>query len=202
MEISQKYKFNLPSSADDDIADINDISDNFRIIDNNVLNADEVNKMIEEAGSGIDRFEINEYGELIVYFLNGNIENLGRIVGEMGPSGVYYGTEEPTDASHPVWINPEGIGFDTVPATQDYVDKEVAEAKSYADELVEGINVPIKTSQLINDTNFVTAVDIPYVPTNLSEFANDAGFRKITYGTNAPDDATGDEGDIYIQIIQ
>ena len=33
MEKSAKYNFNLPNSANDEIADINDISDNFRIID-------------------------------------------------------------------------------------------------------------------------------------------------------------------------
>ena len=33
MEKSKNYNFNLPNSANDEIADINDISDNFRIID-------------------------------------------------------------------------------------------------------------------------------------------------------------------------
>ena len=33
MEKSANYNFNLPNSANDEIADINDISDNFRIID-------------------------------------------------------------------------------------------------------------------------------------------------------------------------
>ena len=36
MEKSKKYGFNLPSRDTDDIADINQISDNFRIIEENV----------------------------------------------------------------------------------------------------------------------------------------------------------------------
>lgn len=36
MEKSANYKFNLPNSANDEIADINDISDNFRIIDEKI----------------------------------------------------------------------------------------------------------------------------------------------------------------------
>lgn len=65
MELSTKYAFKLPNSANDEIADINDISDNFRIIDANMNYADEnfeptstkaasgkaVNEAIEEAGS-------------------------------------------------------------------------------------------------------------------------------------------------------
>lgn len=36
MEKSANYNFNLPNSANDEIADINDISDNFRIIDEKI----------------------------------------------------------------------------------------------------------------------------------------------------------------------
>ena len=41
MELSTKYGFKLPNSANDEIADINDISDNFRIIDEFMDDADE-----------------------------------------------------------------------------------------------------------------------------------------------------------------
>ena len=65
MEKSTNYKFNLPNSANDEIADINDISDNFRIIDEVMNETDQtfkptstkaasgkaVNEAIEEAGS-------------------------------------------------------------------------------------------------------------------------------------------------------
>ena len=33
-------------------------------------------------------------------------EQLAELKGETGESGVYYGTEEPTDPTHPIWINP------------------------------------------------------------------------------------------------
>lgn len=33
-------------------------------------------------------------------------EQLAALKGETGESGVYYGTEEPTDPTHPIWINP------------------------------------------------------------------------------------------------
>ena len=33
-------------------------------------------------------------------------EQLADLKGETGESGVYYGTEEPTDPTHPIWINP------------------------------------------------------------------------------------------------
>lgn len=50
MEYSVNFGFNLPSSDADDIADINKISDNFRIIDENIP-ADTAEKigMIDEA---------------------------------------------------------------------------------------------------------------------------------------------------------
>lgn len=41
MEKSTNYNFNLPNSANDEIADINDISDNFRIIDETIKKTDQ-----------------------------------------------------------------------------------------------------------------------------------------------------------------
>lgn len=69
MEKSEKFGFNLPSSNSDDIADINQISDNFRIIDNKVLTNEELqsilskeleNKMDKwaEIDADLDRFAI------------------------------------------------------------------------------------------------------------------------------------------------
>lgn len=42
MEKSQKFGFNLPSRDADDIADINQISENFRIIDENVPSTEDL----------------------------------------------------------------------------------------------------------------------------------------------------------------
>lgn len=38
-------------------------------------------------------------------------EQLESLEGDTGPAGVYYGTEPPTDPSHPVWINPMGMEY-------------------------------------------------------------------------------------------
>lgn len=63
MEKSKNYNFNLPNSANDEIADINDISDNFRIIDEIMNETDQTfeptstkaasGKAVNEAISGI-----------------------------------------------------------------------------------------------------------------------------------------------------
>lgn len=69
MEISAKYGFNLPNSANDDIADINQISDNFRIIDEIMNKTDQTfeptstkaasGKAVSEAISGIQPIDEN-----------------------------------------------------------------------------------------------------------------------------------------------
>lgn len=41
-------------------------------------------------------------------------EQLADLKGNTGNPGVYYGTEEPTDPSHPIWINPEAA-METLP---------------------------------------------------------------------------------------
>ena len=41
-------------------------------------------------------------------------EQLAALKGETGEPGVYYGTEEPTDPTHPIWINPEAT-LETLP---------------------------------------------------------------------------------------
>ena len=48
----------------------------------------------------------------------------GVFDGEDGKSGVYVGTEEPTDPDVNVWINPNGEGTDEI-ATKEYVDEAI-----------------------------------------------------------------------------
>ena len=55
MEKSEKFSFNLPSSNSDDIADINQISDNFRIIDENIPSKDELKSEIEKEKIIVDQ---------------------------------------------------------------------------------------------------------------------------------------------------
>lgn len=69
METSANYGFNLPNSANDDIADINQISDNFRIIDSIMNETDQTfeptstkaasGKAVNEAISGIQPIDEN-----------------------------------------------------------------------------------------------------------------------------------------------
>lgn len=69
METSANYGFNLPNSANDDIADINQISDNFRIIDGIMNETDQTfeptstkaasGKAVNEAISGIQPIDEN-----------------------------------------------------------------------------------------------------------------------------------------------
>lgn len=69
MEKSTNYNFNLPNSANDEIADINDISDNFRIIDEIMNETDQTfeptstkaasGKAVNEAISGIQPIDEN-----------------------------------------------------------------------------------------------------------------------------------------------
>lgn len=48
MEKSEKFNFYLPSRDGDDIVDVNQLSDNFRIIDETLLTKDEYLKLIQE----------------------------------------------------------------------------------------------------------------------------------------------------------
>lgn len=69
MEKSANYNFNLPNGANDEIADINDISDNFRIIDEIMNETDQTfeptstkaasGKAVNEAISGIQPIDEN-----------------------------------------------------------------------------------------------------------------------------------------------
>lgn len=63
MEKSSNFEFNLPSSENDDLADINDISDNFRIIDNEVPKKQELQevKIIAETAEQIAKGRATGY---------------------------------------------------------------------------------------------------------------------------------------------
>ena len=52
-------------------------------------------------------------------------------------------------------------------ASENYVDGKIDE--------VEG-DIPTKTSDLTNDSDFITSSDIPTVPTKTSDLTNDSGF--------------------------
>lgn len=78
-------------------------------------------------------------------------------------------------------------------ADKTYVDTELAKKanighKHVVADITDFPSIPTKTSDLINDSGFITSNDIPEipdVPTNVSELNNDAG-----YITNSYDNST------------
>lgn len=131
MEKSTNYNFNLPNSANDEIADINDISDNFRIIDKKLKIDQTFSKTSERPQSGKAISE--EYGNKQDYFadvvdneLNGNRE---------------IDIKDPNDnvVGQIVVVPTEGIRYinvltpenDTQGANKKYVDDVADNGKSY-----------------------------------------------------------------------
>lgn len=117
MEKSEKFGFNLPSSNNDDIADINQISDNFRIIDNKALTNEELQSILsKELENKMDKFGS-------VFFLANGIDPskkdktylgidspeliLSRIIEESGEdtSVILKGVSTPSNASNDVVAN-------------------------------------------------------------------------------------------------
>lgn len=76
--------------------------------------------------------------------------------GEKGEPGVYVGTEEPTDDTDLIWINPDGEPNDDI-ATKQYVDKAIASI-----EIPEGGNVDLTgyaTEEYVDKA--IAAIEIP-----------------------------------------
>ena len=95
-------------------------------------------------------------------FTEEQLDQLQGRDGEPGVSGVYVGTEEPSDENVNVWINPQGT------------------VSPSGNTLTAGIGIDINNDVIsIDDTVVATKRDIPIVPTvptNISAFNNDAGY--------------------------
>ena len=95
-------------------------------------------------------------------FTEEQLDQLQGRDGEPGVSGVYVGTEEPSDENVNVWINPQGT------------------VSPSGNTLTAGIGIDITNDVVsIDDTVVATKRDIPIVPTvptNVSAFNNDAGY--------------------------
>ena len=76
MEKSTNYNFNLPNSANDEIADINDISDNFRIIDEKLKIDQTFSETSEKPQSG--KAIAGEIGKKQDYFADVYIETVNN----------------------------------------------------------------------------------------------------------------------------
>ena len=64
MIYSPNFHFNIPSRDVDDIVDINQLSENFRIIDEDIPSREEMQNAIEEAIQGLvgDFVDVSEVG--------------------------------------------------------------------------------------------------------------------------------------------
>lgn len=106
-----------------------------------------------------------------------------NLVLPQGDSGVYVGTEEPTDDNVNVWINPEGAETTEI-ATKDYVDKALSniEPSSGSGSLpagaivdYEGVEVPLGYEEVGENIKILWTNDSP-----TSEFAG----KTITLNDN------------------
>lgn len=97
-------------------------------------------------------------------------------------------------------VNVQSDWSETDSTADDYIKNKpslatVATSGSYAD-LTNKPSIPSATSDLVNDSGFITSSAIP---TNVSAFTNDAGYstQTIYASTTAPTSADGADGDIW-----
>ena len=124
MEKSTNYNFNLPNSANDEIADINDISDNFRIIDEIMNETDQTfeptstkaasGKAVNEAISGIQ--PIDENTEFI--FDGGDVD--GGI-----PVDIVVDTVLSKTSNNPIANKPVAIKFSEILGAIEQAKKDI-----------------------------------------------------------------------------
>lgn len=193
MEKSEKFSFNLPSSNSDDIADINQISDNFRNIDKNIPSMQDVNEMLEAKqdtlASGINIKTINH--QTILGEGNIDIEN------EIEVDQTYHPDSENAQSGKAVAeaiANVSG-GGGNIYVDQEYsptsknaqsgkaVEQAIAGINSLGDVTMHG-NIAMqggKITQLPEPTDSADAVNKRYADNLLS--ANDAMVFKGTLGT-------------------
>ena len=124
MEKSKNYNFNLPNSANDEIADINDISDNFRIIDEIMNETDQTfeptstkaasGKAVNEAISGIQ--PIDENTEFI--FDGGDVD--GGI-----PVDIVVDTVLSKTSNNPIANKPVAIKFSEILGAIEQAKKDI-----------------------------------------------------------------------------
>jgi hypothetical protein len=135
----------------------------------------------------ISRAEINEAGELVLYYTDGSSANLGKVVGKDGDPGV------PGDPGKEGLTTAVKIG-DLVYTQKDgmielpnFVNKDYVDNKFDSIEIPE---IPKNLSEFKNDAGYITQADIPnidltdyalkeelpVVPDKISAFENDKGY--------------------------
>ena len=104
-------------------------------------------------------------------------QGLPGLDGKDGESGVYVGTEEPTDENMLIWINPDGTESGEL-ATKSYVDEAIKSVpgadltgyatEKYVDDAIAAINIP--ETDL---TNYYTKAEVDNKIPNLEEYATE-----------------------------
>ena len=130
-EMSENFGFVLPSRDGDDIADINQISDNFRIIDEKVPSKEDLENFGSAVSPTVKVTETDNGHKVSITDVNGtksfdvlNGEKGDR--GEQGVSGVYVGSGDMPEGYN-VQIDPDGEALDmNTLATKEYVDSAVS----------------------------------------------------------------------------
>ena len=129
MEKSTNYSFNLPNSANDEIADINDISDNFRIIDEKLKIDQTFSKTSENPQSG--KAIAGEMGKKQDYFADISDSSQNRDINLTDKNGTVVGqiVVVPTEGiRYTNVLTPEN---DTHGVNKKYVDDTSNNVKSY-----------------------------------------------------------------------
>lgn len=129
MEKSTNYNFNLPNSANDEIADINDISDNFRIIDEKLKIDQTFSETSEKPQSG--KAIAEEIGKKQDYFADVSDDSQNRDINLTDKNG--------TAVGQIVVVPTEGIRYTNVRTPENetdgvnkkYVDDTSNNVKSY-----------------------------------------------------------------------
>lgn len=130
MEKSTNYNFNLPNSANDEIADINDISDNFRIIDEKLKIDQTFSETSENPQSG--KAIAGEIGKKQDYFADISDSSQNRDINLTDKNGTAVGqiVVVPTEGiRYTNVITPEN---ETDGTNKKYVDDTTNTVKSYA----------------------------------------------------------------------
>ena len=137
MEKSTNYNFNLPNSANDEIADINDISDNFRIIDEKLKIDQTFLGTSENPQSG--KAIASEIGKKQDYFADISDDSQNRDINLTDKNGTVVGQI--------VVVPTEGIRYTNVLTPENETE---GANKKYVDEN-SGAGKKLGTSEVFND---------------------------------------------------
>ena len=130
------------------------------------INGDVTTILPENALVGISKAEINEAGELLLYYTDGSSANLGKVVGKDGDPGA------PGDPGKDGLTTAVKIGDLVYTQKDGVVELPEFVNKDYVDNKFDSIEIPKapeNLSDLKNDVGYITQEDIPNV--DLTDYA-------------------------------